>query len=139
MSNLEAPRTSRPAPANPLLPGIGLTDPHVRIFRERVYLYASHDFGPSKDGHRMDDWWIWSSDDLFHWRLEGFVRPEETYLRGPLRSCWAVDAEERNGNYFFYFSAGPEETGVLVGESPAGPWRDPIGKPQQVRTRAPCH
>ena len=44
------------------------------------------------------------------------------------QGCWATDAAERNGRYYWYFSEGPK-TGVVVGETPAGPWRDPLGGP----------
>jgi hypothetical protein len=31
---------------NPIVPNVGLTDPHVSIFGDRAYLYASHDASP---------------------------------------------------------------------------------------------
>lgn len=77
----------------------------------------------------MDDWWIWSSSDLVNWTHETTLNPEETFLKDPeFRSCWATDTVERNGKYYWYFSA-RGETGVMVGDSPVGPWRDPLGKP----------
>lgn len=114
---------------NPLMPGIGLCDPHVRVFDGRAWLYASHDYAVENTFYRMDDWWIWSSDDLATWRREGIVRPEETYLRKPFSSCWAVDAIERGGRYFLYLSCGPKEIGVLSAPTPKGPWSDPLGRP----------
>jgi len=30
--------------ANPIVHGVGLTDPHAHVFKDRVFLYASHDF-----------------------------------------------------------------------------------------------
>jgi len=114
---------------NPILPGIGLCDPHIRIFNDRAYLYATHDKGPDYKKFIMDDWWIWSSPDLVHWKHECTIRPEETYHGKPDSSCWAVDAMERNGKYYFYFSRGPRNIGVMVSDFPAGPWCDPLGKP----------
>jgi len=32
------------------------------------------------------------------------------------------------GKYFWYVSVGPTEVGVFVGDSPHGPWNDPLGK-----------
>ena len=114
---------------NPIVPGVGLCDPHIRIYNDRAYLYATHDKGPDCGRFTMDDWWIWSSPDLVKWEHECTIRPEETYHGKPDSSCWAVDAMDRNGKYFWYFSRGPKNIGVMVSDTPVGPWRDPLGKP----------
>ena len=114
---------------NPILPGRGVCDPQVRIFNGSVYLYATHDYSPKSRGFRMDNWWVWHSDDLVHWSLVSILKPEETFLRRPFTECWATDAASRNGKYYFYFSAGPKQIGVVVGDTPVGPWKDPLGKP----------
>jgi hypothetical protein len=114
---------------NPILPGRGICDPHIRIYNDRAYLYATHDRSPESDGFAMDEWWIWSSPDLVDWQHECTIRPEETYYGQPDSSCWAVDAMEKYGKHYFYFSRGPKTIGVMEGESPVGPWRDPLGKP----------
>lgn len=31
------------AEKNPVIPGLGVCDPHIHIFENRAYLYASHD------------------------------------------------------------------------------------------------
>jgi hypothetical protein len=114
---------------NPILPGRGVCDPHVRIYGDRAYLYATHDKSPGNRDYVMDDWWIWSSPDLVAWTHECTIRPEDTYFGKPDSSCWAVDAIERDGRHFFCFSRGPREIGLLTADSPAGPWRDPLRKP----------
>ena len=77
----------------------------------------------------MEDWWLWSSDDLVNWELEYTLEPEETYIGKPFDQCWATDFIKRNGKYYWYFSEGNRQTGVMVGDSPSGPWKDPLGKP----------
>ena len=72
---------------------------------------------------------MWSSPDLVNWTHEGTLRPEDTYIGKPFDQCWATDASERNGNYYWYFSEGSQRTGVVVSDTPVGPWRDPLGKP----------
>lgn len=114
---------------NPIKPGIGLCDPHVRVYRDKAYLYATHDRSPESKRFAMDDWWIWSSPDLIEWKHECTIRPEETYLGRADSHCWAVDAIERCGRHYFYFSCGPRNIGVMQADSPVGPWHDPIGKP----------
>jgi hypothetical protein len=122
-------RRELPPGGNPIMPGIGLCDPHARCFDGRIYLYATHDASPNNPTYHMNDWWIWSTSDLVHWDQVSVLKPEQTYLRRPFSSCWATDAAFRNGRYYFYFSAGPEEIGVVLGTSPAGPWKDPLRKP----------
>ena len=114
---------------NPIQPGIGLTDPHVSIYGDRAWVYATHDFSPQSTHFVTKDWWVWSSADLVHWEQAGVLKPEDTFLKRPFDMCWAGFGASRNGKYYWYFSAGPAEIGVVMADAPAGPWRDPIGKP----------
>lgn len=114
---------------NPIVEGRGLTDPHATVLDGRVYLYATHDFSPDNKTFVMKDWWVWSSSDLVEWKHECTLKPEETFIGKPFASCWATFGVGRGGKYYWYFSAGPEEIGVVVADSPAGPWKDPLGKP----------
>lgn len=77
----------------------------------------------------MEDWWIWSSGNLRTWKHECTLRPETTYMGAGFASCWATDAAERNGRYYWYLSEGSRRTGVVVSDTPTGPWRDPLGGP----------
>ena len=113
---------------NPIIPGMGVCDPHMHVFENKVWLYTSHDAIPGSSSFCMHDWQVWSSEDCVEWKLEAVVRPEDTFM-GPSSECWAVDCVERNGKYYFYFSECNRRTGVLVGDSPAGPFRDVLGKP----------
>ena len=114
---------------NPLLPGKGICDPQVRVYGDRAYLYATHDASPIAANYHMENWWVWASDDLVHWRQVSTLKPTETYFGRPSGDCWATDAISRNGKYYFYFSMGPRNIGVVMGDSPEGPWHDPLGKP----------
>lgn len=111
------------------MPGSGVCDPHVRVFAGRLYMYATHDLSPRNRDFIMEDWWVWSSGDLSEWKLECTLRPEQTYIGRGFRSCWATDAAERDGLYYWYFSEGALRTGVVVSETPTGPWRNPLGEP----------
>jgi hypothetical protein len=119
---------SNKALKNPIIPGRGVCDPHIHIFNDRAYLYASHDLSPSNELWHMEDWQIWSSVDLVNWKLESTLRPEDLYM-GASHECWAVDAATRNGKYFLYFSDGNQRTGVAVSDTPGGPFTDALGKP----------
>ena len=113
---------------NPIVPNVGMADPHIRIFNGKAYMYATRDEDKNAKSFVMPDWKIWSSDDLVNWKLETSIDPTETYM-GASKSCWATDAAYKNGAYYFYFSNGNKNTGVMVGKTPIGPFKDALGKP----------
>ncbi len=107
----------------------GVCDPHVHIFNGKAYMFTTHDRGPGQPIFRMDDWRVFSSDDLLNWKLEYTLRPEDTFL-GKCEECYATDAAERNGRYYLYFSHQQYCIGVAVSENgPGGPYKDALGKP----------
>tara|TARA_R110002096_G_scaffold257316_2_gene450627 strand:- start:1714 stop:3072 length:1359 start_codon:yes stop_codon:yes gene_type:complete len=114
---------------NPIVPNQGLNDPHIHIFKDTAYVYASHDRSPKDKGFIMEDWWVWSSPDLVNWTKRSVLKPKDTYIGDGFQGCWATDVGEKDGKYYWYFSERSEQTGVVVGNSPVGPWTDPLGKP----------
>ena len=112
---------------NPIISGLGVCDPHIHIFNNKAYLFASHDREPGVKFYGMYDWWMWSSSDLVHWELEYNLFPKDMWV-GPTNNSWAVDGAFRNGNVYFYVS-GNWRTGVAVStKGPAGPFKDALGK-----------
>jgi len=124
---------------NPIVHNMGMADLHIFIFNNKAYLYATRDADNKAKDFVMPDWKIWSSDDLVDWKLESVLKPADTYIGKPFPSCWATDIATRNGKYYWYFSEGNEQTGVVVGDSPAGPWKDPLGKPLLTSEMTPTH
>lgn len=114
---------------NPIVPHQGLNDPHIHIFNDTAYVYASHDKSADNKKFIMEDWWIWSSPDLVNWTKRSILSPADTYIGAGFSGCWATDVGRKNGKYYWYFSEKNQQTGVVVGESPVGPWKDPLGKP----------
>ncbi|RXP62748.1 hypothetical protein EC396_03245 [Lutibacter sp. HS1-25] len=114
---------------NPIVPNQGLNDPHIHIFNDTAYVYASHDRSAEDKAFIMEDWWIWSSPDLVNWTKRSVLDPKDTYIGEGFQGCWATDVGEKNGKYYWYFSEKNQQTGVVVGDSPVGPWTDPLGKP----------
>jgi hypothetical protein len=114
--------------------GQGVTDPHIRIYEDRAYLYASHDYSADNRGFVMRDWQVWSSDDLLNWRLESTLYPQDTYIGKPIDGCWATDAVKKEAKYYWAFSevdkqADRHQIGMVVADAPGGPWRDVLGRP----------
>lgn len=116
------------AAKNPIIAGRGVCDPHIHVFDGRVYLFASHDFSSSSAEYWMEDWQIWSSDDLIEWTLEEVIDPSD-FFTGPTREAWAVDVAHANGMYYLYFSHGNTATGVAIAPEPTGPFIEPFDRP----------
>jgi hypothetical protein len=115
--------------ANPIVPDVGMADPHIHIFNGKAYLYCTHDAGgPASKKWDMPDWNIWSSPDLVRWTHERTISPKQTYI-GKSDMCWAPDAATMNGKYYFYFSNHNLDAGVMVADDPAGPFHDALGRP----------
>ncbi|WP_396600612.1 family 43 glycosylhydrolase [Algibacter sp. R77976] len=124
---------------NPIVSNVGLNDPHIHIFNDTAYVYASHDKSINNDKFIMEDWWIWSSPDLVNWTKRSVLNPKDTYIGKDFSRCWATDAAYKNDKYYFYFSEGNEQSGVVVGDTPVGPWKDVLGKPLLKSDMTPTH
>jgi arabinoxylan arabinofuranohydrolase len=70
--------------------------------------------------------------------MESVLKPEDTYLKKSLKSCWATSGVTKNNKYYWYLSVGTTNIGVVVGDSPAGPWTNPLGKPLIDETMTPA-
>ena len=126
---------------NPIIANQGVNDPHIHVFGDTAYLYASHDTSARNETFVMEDWQVWSSTDLVTWTLRSTLDPAQTYLRNQpgFSSAWATDIAEKDGRYYWYFSEANHQTGVVVGDSPVGPWRDPLGGPLLTADMTPTH
>lgn len=113
--------------ANPILSGYA--DPHMKIWNGRMYISVGKDKDPEIKGFCMPHWSIYSSDDLVRWIKETDIDPKDTYIGEAINNCWATDIAMRGDNYYFYFSKGGAETGLMVADRPSGPWRDVLNKP----------
>ncbi len=112
-----------------LFPSHGLTDPHVWIEGDRIYLVGGHDQSwLTDDTWKMDRWEIWSSDNLRDWRHESNILPQQTYI-GNQPNCWAGDIVGRAGRYYWYFSNRNQDTGVMVSERIDSGYVDALGEP----------
>ncbi len=116
-------------PPGPLIPEPGMSDPHALVEGDTVYLFTGHDIGFGIPDWVMPDWRIYRSDDLRRWTQVGTIRPDDCYLGPGHTSCWAGDIAKRDGRYYWYFSNGSRETGVMVADRPEGPYTDALGGP----------
>ncbi|MBB3061179.1 family 43 glycosylhydrolase [Microbulbifer rhizosphaerae] len=102
-------------------------DPSARVFDEKLYVYPSHDAEGARNWKGMVDWHVFSTDDMETWTDHGVIFSLEDIAWAD-EEAWAPDCIERNGKYYFYFTAGGE-IGVAVSDSPIGPFKDALGKP----------
>ena len=118
------------AALNPIVPGVGQADPHVRVYNDSFYLYATSDFSINNTGFKNEKWWVWKSSDLVDWTLASTLYPNATPASpNEYNTCWATDGIEKDGLYYFFLSLGSEEIGVMQSSSPVGPWENVLKKP----------
>lgn len=113
---------------NPITNYKGVSDPHIRVFNDTIYLYSGHDASPEDKTWVMKDWRIFSSTNLLDWTLKSTISPKDNYMDDNSNDCWASDAASRNGKYYFYFSDRKRGIGVMESNAPTGSFNDALGK-----------
>lgn len=94
------------AQGNPFITHMYTADPSAHVWKDgRLYVYASHDIAPPRGCDLMDQYHVFSTDDMVHWKDHGEIlrasqvswgRPEGGFM-------WAPDCAYKNGTYYFYF------------------------------------
>jgi alpha-L-arabinofuranosidase/beta-xylosidase len=123
-----APNFDR-TPPPPVIPGVN-ADPHIAVFGDTFYLYPTTD---GTDGWRATSFQAWSSRDLVNWKNEGVILDLPRDLTWATLHAWAPAIATKNGTYYYYYSA-QQNIGVAVADQPAGPFKDPLGKPLVAKT-----
>lgn len=104
-------------------------DPAPMVHNDTIFLYTSHDEDDA-DGFKMLDWLLFTSTDMVNWTEHGAVASLKDFKwHGRDNGAWAIQVVERNGKYYMYCPIHGNGIGVLVADSPYGPFKDPIGKP----------
>ena len=114
-------------------------DPSPMVVGDTLFLYTSHDASPedipdpnerNSAGFFMYDWLLWSTTDMVNWTDHGAVASlKEFSWRSRENGAWAIQTVERDGKYYLYAPLHGHGIGVLVADSPYGPFRDPLGEP----------
>ncbi|WP_308600071.1 family 43 glycosylhydrolase [uncultured Dysgonomonas sp.] len=94
------------AQKNPFIKHMYTADPSARVWSDgHLYVYASHDIAPPQGCDLMDQYHVFSTDDMVNWVDHGEIlrstqvswgRPEGGFM-------WAPDCVYKNGTYYFYF------------------------------------
>jgi beta-xylosidase len=110
---------------NPVLPG-WYADPEIHFFQGRFWIYPT----TSAEYDRQTYFEAFSSPDLISWHNEGRILDFSAVPWSTNRCAWAPSCAEKDGRYYFYFSAGDGAgLGVAVSDSPGGPFSDALGRP----------
>ncbi|ELS52298.1 family 43 glycosylhydrolase [Streptomyces viridochromogenes] len=109
---------------SPILPGLN-ADPDVHHLNGEYWIYPTTDGFQGWSGTRFK---AYSSKDLVHWKDHGVILDLGPDVSWADKYAWAPAIAERDGKYYFYFCA-EQQIGVAVADSPAGPFKDALGKP----------
>ena len=114
-------------------------DPAPLVVGDTLFLFTSHDASPedipdpnerNSAGFYMYDWLLWSTTDMVNWTEHGAVASlKEFSWRSRENGAWAIQTVERSGKYYLYAPLHGHGIGVLVADSPYGPFKDPLGEP----------
>ena len=104
-------------------------DPAPMVYDGKVFLYTTHD-EDNANGFMMKDWLLYTSTDMVNWEDHGAVASLKDFkwYDGD-NGAWAECVVERDGKFYMYCPIHGHGIGVLVSDSPYGPFVDPIGKP----------
>ena len=105
-------------------------DPAPMVYNDTVFLYTGHDEDDAM-GFKMLNWLLYTSTDMVNWTEHGVVASLDNFDWVPhVNGAWAAHCIERNGKFYLYCPMpGGVGIGVLVADSPYGPFIDPLGKP----------
>ena len=113
---------------NPIIQTKFTADPAPMVYHDTVFLYTGHDEDDAT-GFKMINWLLYTSTDMVNWTDHGAVASLENFSWAPKNGAWAQQVIARNGKFYMYCPIHLKGIGVLVSDSPYGPFKDPLGKP----------
>lgn len=114
---------------NPIVTG-WYADPEVAVFNNEYWIYPTYSAEYEKQTF-MD---AFSSKDLVNWTKHERIIDTDA-VKWAKRAMWAPCTVEKGGKYYLFFAANDVHKGevggigVAVSDSPAGPFKDLLGKP----------
>lgn len=115
---------------NPVFPG-WYADPEAAIFNDTYWIYPTFS-APYEDQVFFD---AFSSPDLVNWTKHSKIL-DTVNVKWAKKAVWAPAVIKKDNKYFIFFGANDIQSnneyggiGVAVSDSPAGPFKDHLGKP----------
>ena len=117
---------------NPIIQTMYTADPAPMVYNDRLYVYTTHDEDAST-WFTMNNWKVYSTNDMVNWTDHGVILSYSDFEWGK-GDAWAAQCVEKNGKFYLYVPMISKTNnrgaiGVAVGDSPLGPFHDPLGKP----------
>lgn len=115
---------------NPIIQTKFTADPAPMVYNDTVFLYTGHDEDDAM-GFKMLNWQLYTSTDMVNWTDHGEIASLKNFKWvGTDNGAWAPQCIRRNNKFYMYCPVpNGMGIGVLVSDSPYGPFKDPIGKP----------
>ena len=113
---------------NPIITDAYSADPSAHVFGDTLWVYPSHDKDDALS-FSMEDYHAYYTTDMTTWHDAGVVFNPLKQTTWAKSAAWAPDCVERNGKYYLYYPTDKKHIGVAVGNSPRGPFHDPLGHP----------
>lgn len=115
---------------NPIIQTYFTADPAPMVHDGVVYVYTTHDEDETVNNFfTMFNWRCYSSADMVNWTDHGVVASLDSFKwSDKTNGAWAPQAIERNGKFYLYCPIHGDGIGVLVADSPTGPFTDPLGR-----------
>ncbi len=114
---------------NPIIRHMYTADPSARVWDDgRLYIYASHDIAPPRGCDLMDQYHVFSTDDMKNWVDHGEIlrASDVPWGRKDGGFMWAPDCVYKDETYYFYFPhpSGDEwnktwKVGIATSKKPA--------------------
>ena len=108
-------------------------DPAPFVVGDTLFLLTGHDHNDAY-GFLMPDYLLYKTTDMVNWTdcgivvtLNNFKWANRYGWGGFTNGAWAPQVAQANGKFYMYCPLQGRGIGVLVANTPYGPWRDPIG------------
>jgi arabinoxylan arabinofuranohydrolase len=114
---------------NPIVQTMFTADPAPMVYNDTLFVYTTHDEQTTSNFFTMYDWQLFSTTDMVNWTAHGTVASLADFTwANQDNGAWAPQCIERNGKFYLYCPLHGNGVGVLVADSPYGPFSDPLGK-----------
>lgn len=114
---------------NPVIRHKYTADPAAMVVGDTLWLFTGHDDEGNKPTYRMNDWLLFSTDDLTNWTEYPSPLRDSDFAWAPKGNAFAGHAVEKDGKYYWYVSTNWGGIGVAVADEITGPYKDALGKP----------
>ena len=115
---------------NPVVQTNFTADPAPMVYNDTVFLYTGHDEDTvGNSGFIMLNYLLYTSTDLVNWQDRGVVASTKSFSWANYNGAWASQCVYRNGKFYYYCAMQLKGIGVLVSNTPYGPFTDTLKKP----------